>query len=550
MNRAAAIVAMLWESWRLTRLEAAQRLVLGLVAGAGAIMLFGPKGPTGAFWIMVVIHSMIWFSIAKLNGGRFADGYKPGFPMRLWFSKPVPTATFVAVAMLYDAISCTALYLVSALLLGLVSGHSFPLSSMVLCLVSYHFAYACCQWSTRSRAVQWIGSMAFSIPMFLMVFYNVEPPLKVEFSRLENSVFVAIGVVSFVLTVSGVARQRRGDSLASAIQPKALSGGFPNWLIGAMRIPCPTTSATRAQVWFELRSSGLPVLAVGLAVAAMIYLLHALGVVFAPARDLAFALVMLSIPLTVFSLGSNAFGLRRKQSHRYGSAFELTQPYVTERVASLKVLVRTVCVLVALTAIATSMWAATPLLNAWGEYLPFGSGQDSLPALLGLRQKIADVAAGTPWYAWVAAAVATSIAVAAQITWQAALEALGERHRRLVLFLQSTPVAWGIAAMLLAVASRQGIAPVWQVHWFFMVTLGMFGVALLFAAVQLVRRGLAAHALTIRYAIGAVVVSASFGAALPVVVSGMNLVGVLLPVALVLVLALVAPWAFDRVRHA
>ena len=34
------IVAMLWENWRLTRVEAAQRVGLGLVAGSAAILWF------------------------------------------------------------------------------------------------------------------------------------------------------------------------------------------------------------------------------------------------------------------------------------------------------------------------------------------------------------------------------------------------------------------------------------------------------------------------------------------------------------------------------
>jgi len=82
------IAAMLWESWRLTRVEAAQRLALGLVAGAAALSFFD-VGATIAFGILVLVHSYIWFSIAKLNGGRFADGDKPGFPFI--FCIPVPS---------------------------------------------------------------------------------------------------------------------------------------------------------------------------------------------------------------------------------------------------------------------------------------------------------------------------------------------------------------------------------------------------------------------------------------------------------------------------
>lgn len=72
MNLHSPIVAMLWESWRLTRVEAAYRLGLGIVAGSAALVLFD-AGATIAFWILVVIHAVFWLSIAKLNGGRLMD---------------------------------------------------------------------------------------------------------------------------------------------------------------------------------------------------------------------------------------------------------------------------------------------------------------------------------------------------------------------------------------------------------------------------------------------------------------------------------------------
>ena len=70
-----ALVAMLWENWRLTRVEAMQRVALGLVAGSAA-MLLAERGALIAFWILVTLHGFFYMSIAKLNGGRFIDGYK------------------------------------------------------------------------------------------------------------------------------------------------------------------------------------------------------------------------------------------------------------------------------------------------------------------------------------------------------------------------------------------------------------------------------------------------------------------------------------------
>ena len=135
MNLRSAVSAMLWENWRVSRTEAAQRLALGLVAGSIMLGNGTDRGAVVAFWILIALHSMIWFSIAKLNGGRFADGYKPGYPFHLQFTRPVSTPVLVAVAMAYDALTCTALYLLSASLLGWMFGQVLPTWSIVLILI-------------------------------------------------------------------------------------------------------------------------------------------------------------------------------------------------------------------------------------------------------------------------------------------------------------------------------------------------------------------------------------------------------------------------------
>ena len=66
------------------------RLGQGIGLGSAAMLLFD-AGATIAFWIILCTNAFIWFSIAKLNGGRFMDGYKPGFPFYLLYTRPVPT---------------------------------------------------------------------------------------------------------------------------------------------------------------------------------------------------------------------------------------------------------------------------------------------------------------------------------------------------------------------------------------------------------------------------------------------------------------------------
>ena len=79
-----------------------------------------------------------------------------------------------------------------------------------------------------------------------------------------------------------VRRQRRGDELASRARPLAAitwtpGGGLWDRLVDLFRLPCPTSSATRAQVWLDLKSNGLPVLTIGVTLAIVILLVSAVA---------------------------------------------------------------------------------------------------------------------------------------------------------------------------------------------------------------------------------------------------------------------------------
>ena len=194
-------------------------------------------------------------------------------------------------------------------------------------------------------------------------------PAIFDFPLTDYALIALIGLASFGVAVAGVARQRHGDAPAAI----PWSGtGFPEWLVTLFRFPCPTSSATRAQVWFELKSRGLPVLAIGVVLAIVNALLFAVSrpidaALFEHmtcrtdgcfwARPVAVLFATLSVP-AVLALGGNVFGIRWRQGRVYASAFEAGQPYGTARLACLKVLVRSVCVLAALIAVGVSAWAS------------------------------------------------------------------------------------------------------------------------------------------------------------------------------------------------
>src|SRR5262245_66555228 len=53
--------------------------------------------------------------------------------------------------------------------------------------------------------------------------------------------------------------------------------GWRDLLVSLFRLPCPTSSATRAQVWLDLKSNGFPVVTIGVALAIVILLVSAVS---------------------------------------------------------------------------------------------------------------------------------------------------------------------------------------------------------------------------------------------------------------------------------
>jgi hypothetical protein len=537
------IVAMLWENWRLSRVEAAQRFGLGMVV-ASAVIVLADTGAAAAFTLLAAIHAFFWFSIAKLNGGRFMDGYKPGFPLYLLFARPIRTPVIVGVAMAYDAVSCVALYILSAALIGLAFHQPMPMFSVALLLVTIHCVLTCIQWSTRNRSVQWSGSLAVSMPFFLLFTKHLTLPLDIEFSLAGNTLMVFVCFVSYGLTVAGVARQRRGDSDEKA-PPSGTWGGYPVWIVNFFHFPCPTSSAMRAQIWFELKSSGLPVLMIGLAAAVLIFLLFAIGIPIEHARHIAIAVSVLSVVVVLFQLGGNAFGIRRRQGRAYVSAFESTQPFGISRLVGVKVAVRTACMLIALLVIGVSVWASSSLMSAWGEWMVNGNNVSA--NLLKQRSEWgAEFLFGLTGREYAVRAVVALIGLALLVVSLATFAALRARYPRRVFVAVLLALLCGFTFVVLAWTVRHGVAPASLLHAFVAATKWLAAAAIVLIPIYLIWSGLAERALTAGYLCGAVAISAAFGLAF---MPANGIVPALAAWMLPLMLCVAGPWSFSRIRR-
>ena len=566
------IAAMLWELWRVTRAEAAWKQALGVVVALAAWLVsaaFAPvwdKGTASLVSISLFMpHIVGWISLAGLNGGR------PGFPLYLHYTRPIRTAVMVGLPTAYLTALSFAIYLVSAFLLRAASGYPFSVLPAAAWIAALALVLRTITWSTRSMVVLQLGSLVTLFAGGPAIGSRLDSfPNDVGYPLTDYAVMALICVFCFGVTVASVTRQRRGDSQAAIARTPAR--GWREWLIDQFRFPCPTSSATRAQLWLDLKFNGLPVLTIGLALAIMILLSSAIGNPF----DAAFAdeiaarsssctnadcfyarawpllLTPLSLVLVLVH-ARNAFGIRRRQGRAYMSVFEVTQAHGTAQLALLKVLVRSVCVLAALIAIGVSAWISVPLLGdpvfiqVWG--MPLSS---QLPAITG-------AVAALTWYEQLSLVVLAAVGV---VIWVAALAVFGAfriRYSRRMTIAASSLLLAGLALALLVLAAHKGIVSLFVFYAIFAAARWIVLTAIVLTMVYVCWSGFAERVLTIRYASGALATSAAFGAAWLTVLhlagvqlagmSATNAISLVSPALLPLMASVLAPWSLSRIRH-
>jgi hypothetical protein len=590
MTLRSPVAAILWETWRVTRVEAAWKLASGIVGALAVLGLgatFAPAdsargyedvmdmGAAIAMTLLVLPHLASWPSLARLNGGR------PGFPLSLHYSRPVRTVVIVGLPMTYLTAMSSTIYLVSALLLRVTSGYAFPLLPVTAWIAALTLVLVAGTWSTRDKTIPVLVSViaiasAWGTAVKRLTAVEIPDtfdwpprlwPTLFDFPRTDYAWIALIGLASFTVTIAMVTRQRRGDELtASTWTP---GGGMWDRLVSLFRFPCPTSSATRAQVWLDLKSNGLPVLTIGVTLAIVILLMSAVANpldaainadpdVSCPIAECFYVRAMpaLFAPLslvTVLVLAGNAFGIRRRQGCTYVSAFEATHAQDTAQLAALKVLVKSACVLAAVSAIGVSVWISMPLLGdavfiqMWSVPLSSQlSGINGAIAALTRYEQLSLVAVATVGIVmWVAAF--------------AVFGALRARYSRRVNIAASSLLLSGLALALLGLAERNGIvSPVVFDALFAAARWIVFG-AMAFTTVYVFWTGFAERVLTIRYASGAVAMWVAFGVAWLTVLhmagvqlagmSAIDAVSILSPALLPVMVSALTPWSLSRVRH-
>jgi hypothetical protein len=582
--------AILWETWRVTRVEVAWKLACGIVGGLAVLALsatFAPAddakryedvmdmGAAIAMTLLVLPHMASWLSPTRLNGGR------PGFPLHLQYARPVRTVVAVGLPMAYLTVMSTAIYLVSALLLRVTSGYAFPLMPVAAWIAALTLVCVAATWATRDRTIQVVVTTAavmraLGLAMDRLTAVEIPDtfdwpprlwPTLFDFPRTDYAWIALIGLISFAVTVVGVTRQRRGEAWVAG--RSARLDGFWDRLVNVFRFRCPNSSATRAQVWLDLKSNGLPVVAVGVTLAIVILLVSAVAnpidaainaspAVSCPIAECFYVRAMpaLFAPLsllTVLVLGGNAFGIRRRQGRAYVSAFEAAHAHGTAQLAVLKVLVKSACVLAAAIAIGVSAWISVPLL---GDAVFIQMWDVPLRRQL---SGINDAVAALTVYEQLSLVIVAALGVVLWVAAFAVLGALWTRYSRRMHIAGALLLLYGLVLGVLALSGRRGIGPEIPIDAILRVTSWVGASAIALATAYIFWSVLAERLLTIGQALGVVLVSTAFAAASLTLLraAGLSLadmpaadaVRMLSPALLPLTFSVLAPWSYSRVRH-
>ena len=219
----------------------------------------------------------------------------------------------------------------------------------------------------------------------------------------------------------------------------------------------------------------------------------------------------------------------------------------------LKILVKSACVLAALIAVGVSVWTSIPLL---GDALFIQMFNGPLSNLL---TAINGAVAALTGYEQLALAIVAAIGLVVWVATFAVLAALWTRYSRRANIAASSLLLSGIALALLALAEDKGIVSPFVFDAIFAAARWIFLAAMVFTTVYVFWSGFAERLLTIRYASGAVAISAAFGAAWLTVLhmagvqlAGMpatDVVGIMWPVLVPLMASVLAPWSLSRIRH-
>jgi hypothetical protein len=554
------VMAMLWESWRLTWRQVIFFAVLASFSGwamlAGASNRLD-RGGYVVFMLLVLVSVMALMSMCVVNGRAVA-----GFPYPLAFGRPVRTSLLVAVPMFYRAVVCAAIYALPTVALRAAFEVPFPLLPVAALLAASATLFLASTWLTRdatSRTLMFIATLV-ALPAAVRwlsprvadgVFPPPVAPDMIELTLTDYALIALAVAGGYFVTVRGVDRQRHGEAgsrqlpRATAQPAKATPRGvveyFRDAAVAIVRAPCPTSSPLAAELWIETKSRGLPVLAIGLVIALCIPVLFVVGNALQWNVAVIVTACMTIVPALPFFAGIGASFWNRDASLRSPmNAFEATRPIATARLAAVQIAVAIGGILAAWILIAVSLRFSLSLAGSGASFGP-------------LQQGIAAAIGALSFGRLASLAVVGLVAFATVVAFLAAIRAFAVLYGKR-LWIGALGIAlYAIFAVFAIATERWSIAIVGAHLW-------AFALAIPTATVFVLVRALAARIVLPRQAVAVLVVWFAFAAAgglvvrdsgfaldaLAPAVAALVLAGALLP----LTASMLAVWSLGLIRHA
>jgi hypothetical protein len=303
-----AAVATLWESWRLTR----WRLIVvpGFATLCGWLL---SRNAAGLLAYVVLFAAAVAMALSLP-----LFGMRPGFPLAKAFARPIRTSVLVAVPLTYVFLAAAASYLLPAAFLRVATGAALPLLPAATVTGALAVLVAGSSWTTRDATARTgLGFAAFLVASLMIrvldPFREVGKAFSGKMASPRLLVLSAQGYLAVVLFVVimylwilfTVARQRHGDDELSGPDPgtKHSTGdradileSIRNSCVQVFGWHCPVSSATAAEIWFELQYYGIPVLVIGALLAVCIPVLISWGAASKSAIPLVLAACTLAAP--------------------------------------------------------------------------------------------------------------------------------------------------------------------------------------------------------------------------------------------------------------
>lgn len=366
--------ALVWEAWRQTRARFAFAAGIATI-GCAAILV--AAGDRAAFILPFLVTTIAVVTVIDLP----IAGSRSGFPFRASFTRPVSTAMLVLAPMVYLAVLGAALYLVPIVVTGVLFDVSFPLIAVPAWIGAVVLALTAVSWWSNGAAMRFVGKVVVLLGTVELVRrFNSSSPFRPDpspgnwpevlyLSFAELVALCLLGAAAIVWAARGVKRQRHMADRRSA---RGFVAGWRDWTkvsiaerlrdgpAGLDRLPCPTASRSRAELWLETRRRGLPVLGTSVGIAAVIPVVLAVGR--AQGWDLSVLLAFASFASPVF-VALGVPGERRSVRPGALSPFEASRPIPTARLAAVRIAVPAVAILAGWLAIGLSLWVSLPLLG-------------------------------------------------------------------------------------------------------------------------------------------------------------------------------------------